>query len=132
MGWFERIDKSELKLVGFGLLNDRQQIHGLIQGLITKYPNNTSYNDEGQCCDINNFSDEMGVNVPDFMICPITKQIMTEPVQIFDDLKQHNQSPVTHERVEDDEWMMLPNRKVAQKIQTFLNVNPGLQVTTTK
>eukprot|EP01083_Nonionella_stella_P215902 776622_1 len=74
-------------------------------------------------------------NIPKEFICPLTKQIMREPVKIFDDhsyekqaiekyLKEHNKSPITGEECEDeDDHWTLSNRKLKDKIKIFLSVN---------
>lgn len=156
--WFERMDKNELKLIGFSTLNDRQQIYDKIQDLLSSYPNMNKYiiyEDEGQLNDFENRNfrncdgkdgfNQNGIQIPTQFLCPITKKIMNEPVQIFDDfsyeknailkyLQQYKKSPITNESIDDDEFVILPNRKLAQKIQTFLKINPHLKfdITTLK
>ena len=146
--WFGSIDKNELKLVGFNVLNDRQQIYDRIHELISKYSKYSIYECIEGKADSDNilfdnpkrdgFIEQNGIQIPKQFLCPITKKIMIEPVQIFDDityekkeiikyLEQYNQSPITKEIVNDNELVILPNRKLHQKIQTFLRVNPQLR-----
>eukprot|EP01083_Nonionella_stella_P176249 616155_1 len=125
------IDKSDLKTVGVMTLDDRQQIYHKIHELKAKYPHihqnaRSAQPLEGQV--------EMS-NIPKEFICPLTKQIMREPVKIFDDhsyekeaietyLKQHNKSPITGEECEDeDDHWTLSNRKLKEKIKIFLSAN---------
>ena len=86
--WFHRIDKNELKLIGFNVLNDRQQIYGKIHELISKYPAFNTY----ECIEGKNDSDNIlfddpnqdgfieqnGIQIPKQFLCPITKKIMIE------------------------------------------------------
>mmetsp|Transcript_2881 Transcript_2881/g.5374 ORF Transcript_2881/g.5374 Transcript_2881/m.5374 type:complete len:567 (-) Transcript_2881:112-1812(-) len=147
------LDKNELKMLGFDNFNDRQQIYDKIQELIVAYPNLSSFHcsDEGKQCALDQmesapdgerdiFMMNNGLQIPSQFLCPLTKQIMMEPVLIFDDctyekqaiveyLKAHNNtSPMTNEKcdVDEEEIVLLPNRGLSAKIQTFLNVNPQI------
>eukprot|EP01083_Nonionella_stella_P076848 209566_1 len=110
-------------------LNDRQQIFHKITALIATFPHQSPHSTElveGQR--------EMA-NIPNEFICPLTKQIMREPVKVFDNhtyekeaiekyLKEHNKSPITGEECEDeDDHWTLPNRKLKEKIKIFVSVN---------
>jgi len=138
--WFESVSKNELKAIGFAVLNDRQQIYEKIRALVRAHPHcqfDGETHGEGQRFGSSADSAHSDkVQIPQLFLCPITKQIMREPVQIFDDysyekaaivayLRKHRRSPMTDEKCEgDDELVLLPNRKLLQKIQTFLCVNP--------
>jgi len=140
--WFERLSKNDLKQIGFAVYNDRKELYDKIQELVTEHPNVTSYNfgAEGQFETTSGAEDGQSgkVQIPSQFLCPITKKIMKEPVQIFDDysyernsilayLAKHKRSPITNEACDsEDECMVLPNRKLSQQIQTFLRVNPQL------
>eukprot|EP01083_Nonionella_stella_P013553 38157_1 len=120
---FATIDKSDLKTIGVLALDDRQQMYHTINALMVKYPHqnrNASQSVEGQC----------ELQIPNEFICPLTKQIMRDPVKIFDNntyekqaiekyLKEHNKSPVTGEECDDEDHWMLANRKLKEKIKYF-------------
>lgn len=145
--WFERLSKSDLKQIGFEVYNDRKELYDKIQELVAEHPNVRTYNygDEGQFQTASAAENERcrGVVVPSQFLCPISKRIMMEPVQIFDDftyekdtilayLAQNKRSPMTNEECDsEDELMVLPNRKLSQQIQTFLCVNPQLSASST-
>eukprot|EP01083_Nonionella_stella_P281334 957251_1 len=110
-------------------LNDRQQIFLKITASIAKYLHQSSHSTElleGQR--------EMS-NIPKEFICSLTKQIMGEPVKVFDNhtyekeaiekyLKHHKRSPITGEECEDeDDHWTLPNRKLKERIRIFASVN---------
>ena len=140
--WFERLSKNDLKQIGFAVYNDRKELYDKIQELVAEHPNVSPYiyGDEGQFQTVNGGEDGKcgGVQVPSQFLCPISKRLMVEPVQIFDDytyeretilayLVKHKRSPMTNEECDsEDELMVLPNRKLSQQIQTFLCVNPQL------
>eukprot|EP01084_Bolivina_argentea_P217102 368674_1 len=132
---FETIDKNDLKSIGFEILSDRQNVFDKIQELILRYPRQKSYDEEGKINDTNIYTIESQSIIPDEFKCPISKQIMNEPVLIFDGhtyekveiekyLNTKRQSPKTKEKCGDDDIWFTPNRKLKQKIVAFKKVNP--------
>ena len=132
--WLERVTQNELKALGFAVLNDRQQIYHKISALVRAHPrcaveingvDAETSRGEGQSSAV------CAVQIPPQFLCPLTKRVMREPVQIFDDfsyekaaivayLKAHRRSPMTHEPCDgDDERVLLPNRKLRHRIHTF-------------
>jgi len=74
------------------------------------------------------------VRIPEEFICPISKQIMKDPVIVFDGntyerdaivayMKEHNKSPITGAAAGGMVNMVLPNNGVKEKIEAFLSSN---------
>eukprot|EP01084_Bolivina_argentea_P220610 373857_1 len=94
-----------------------------IQQLKKRYDVKGNQND----CSISKMSD-----IPKEYLCPITNQIMTDPVMAFDGhsyeknaiesyLKIHKKSPITGATA--DIVMVFPNHKLKIKIQTYIKNN---------
>eukprot|EP01084_Bolivina_argentea_P232517 391885_1 len=128
------MDKSDLKSIGFEILSDRQRIYNKMQQIILKYPMKVNGINEGELEGADNDDNTLvhEIKIPKEFICPLSKNVMNNPVQIFDGytyeksdiesyLNKHKKSPMTH-KICNDIWY-LPNRKLKQKIDTFLSVN---------
>ena len=72
------------------------------------------------------------VDIPSEFLCPITNEVMKDPVIAFDGhtyerskitdyLKQHSKSPVTGDAAEYS--MVIPNKAMKKQIQAFLSAN---------
>ena len=71
-------------------------------------------------------------NIPEEFICPLSKQLMRDPVIAFDGntyervdieayLKQNNKSPVTGEEAEHS--IVIPNNAIKKQIAAFQRAN---------
>mmetsp|Transcript_46111 Transcript_46111/g.73887 ORF Transcript_46111/g.73887 Transcript_46111/m.73887 type:complete len:557 (-) Transcript_46111:316-1986(-) len=124
------IDKEDLRTIGFEILNDRKEVCDEIRKLVSRYPHPSTVSDDKSNLDANGRS-----KVPPEFLCPLSNEVMKNPVQIFDGytyeqseieayLNEHKKSPTTNEPCDEDDICFTPNRKLKQKIDAFLSVNP--------
>lgn len=124
-----------LKLIGITDKEMRKTLASAINRKIKVHkaaPKGTKGRSSGRLSLRNSASIE--VRIPEEFICPISKQIMKDPVIVFDGntyerdaivayMKEHNKSPITGAAAGGMVNMVLPNNGVKEKIEAFLSSN---------
>eukprot|EP01083_Nonionella_stella_P269486 911877_1 len=129
----EEIEKTDLKLFGFTVFDDITQLYKRIRELVSKYPVGSYITDDGNNMEGGIQETPPKIQVPEAYICPISGKIMMDPV-IYDDVTYDRSHflqyvsklgtiPDSDETYDKDEGLF-KNRKLKQKIDAFLCVNP--------
>ena len=129
------IDKDDLKSFGFQNFAIRKDIYQIIQNLCQKYPIPKEKYVQEEECEGQVFtglsSNDENQSIDSKYICPLTNKLMTNPVIAFDGqcyekeaiidyIKQHKQSPITKEKIDDVEWvisMLYENSRLKKEIE---------------
>merc|ERR1712228_196532 len=137
------LDRNDLKPMGIVSISDRIQTYKRIRALVEKYPNlqKDDDDDEKGLFDADKITADgqkegFQIKIPQEYICPISKEIMKDPVKAYDlityereniveYIKKYKRAPNCEHECDGDE-PLLRNRQLKTKIEQFLEANPSL------
>merc|ERR1712129_141333 len=86
------LDRNDLKAMGINAISDRIATFKQIRALVEKYPN-AKDNDENDLSFVDEDKEGFQIMIPQEYICPISKEIMKEPVVAYD-LKTYDRASI--------------------------------------
>ena len=136
------LDRNDLKTMGINGISDRIQTYKRIRALVEKYPNvNDDDYDKIDLFPANEMTaggqkEGCQIKIPQEYICPISKEIMKDPVVAYDlktydrvniveYIKENKRAPDCEHECDGDE-PLLKNKQLKTKIEQFLEANPSL------
>ena len=130
--YLDRIDKSDLKSFGIENYELRMDIYKIIQNLCKNNP--IPIENDNECeGQVRTGSRSMLSNdkIDSKYLCPLTKEVMINPVIAFDEqcyekeaivayFRKHKKSPTTQEQIDDVEWvieLLVENKSLKDEIK---------------
>jgi len=134
-----KMEKSDLKSLGFTIFDDKDQTYKIIRALVEKYPGpiqDALFPSDPQTPD--GQKEGQKIKIPQEYLCPISKQIMENPVVAYDNvtyekcniiqyIKKHKRAPNCEHECDGDE-QLIKNKQLKTKIEQFLWANPSVKI----